>query len=81
MNRLAAAVLAMLCFAAVFGAARAQDYPSHPIKLILSQPRGGGAVDTIARTLADRLSELHSLRPSVTSNCWSAISTPRSSPG
>src|ERR1700692_868894 len=36
--------------------ARAQDYPSHPIKLILPQPPGG-AVDMIARALADRLSD------------------------
>jgi len=56
MNRLTAALFAMLGFAAAFGTARAQDYPSHPIKLILPQPPGG-AVDTIARTLADRLSE------------------------
>jgi tripartite-type tricarboxylate transporter receptor subunit TctC len=57
MNRLVAAVsvLATLGLAAA-GAAHAQDYPSHPIKLILPQPPGG-AVDMIARTLADRLSE------------------------
>jgi tripartite-type tricarboxylate transporter receptor subunit TctC len=36
--------------------ARAEDYPSRPIKLILPQP-AGGAVDLIARTLGDRLSE------------------------
>jgi tripartite-type tricarboxylate transporter receptor subunit TctC len=36
--------------------APAQDYPSRPIKLVLPQP-AGGAVDLIARTLADRLAE------------------------
>jgi tripartite-type tricarboxylate transporter receptor subunit TctC len=36
--------------------AQAQDYPSHPIKFILPQP-AGGAVDLIARTLGERLSE------------------------
>jgi tripartite-type tricarboxylate transporter receptor subunit TctC len=35
--------------------ARAQDYPSHAIRLVLPQPPGG-AIDLIARTLADRLS-------------------------
>jgi tripartite-type tricarboxylate transporter receptor subunit TctC len=38
------------------GPAQAQDYPSHPIKFILPQP-AGGAVDLIARTLGERLSE------------------------
>jgi tripartite-type tricarboxylate transporter receptor subunit TctC len=42
--------------AAVLDVARAQDYPSRPIKLVLPQP-AGGAVDLIARTLGDRLSE------------------------
>ena len=36
-------------------AARAQDYPTHAIRLILPQPPGG-AIDLIARTLAERLS-------------------------
>src|SRR5581483_10056793 len=35
--------------------ARAQDYPSHTIRLVLPQPPGG-AIDLIARTLADRIS-------------------------
>jgi tripartite-type tricarboxylate transporter receptor subunit TctC len=39
------------------GAARAQDaYPSKPIRLVLPQP-AGGAVDLIARSLGDRISE------------------------
>ena len=59
MNRLAAtavSVLALACIAAVPDAACAQDYPSHPIKLVLPQPPGG-AIDLIARTLGERLSE------------------------
>ncbi|MBC7800478.1 MAG: tripartite tricarboxylate transporter substrate binding protein, partial [Gemmatimonadaceae bacterium] len=42
--------------AAVADPACADDYPSRPIKLILPQP-AGGAVDLIARAVADRLSE------------------------
>jgi len=59
MNRLAAtavSVLALTCVAAVLDVASAQDYPSHPIKLVLPQPPGG-AIDLIARTLGERLSE------------------------
>lgn len=59
MNRLAAtavSVLALMYVAAVPKLARAQDYPSHPIKLVLPQPPGG-AIDLIARTLGERLSE------------------------
>ena len=37
-------------------AVRADDYPSHPVKLVLPQP-AGGAVDLIARALADRFTE------------------------
>jgi tripartite-type tricarboxylate transporter receptor subunit TctC len=36
--------------------AHADDYPSKPIRFILPQP-AGGAVDLIARSLGDRLSE------------------------
>src|ERR1700692_92115 len=59
MNRLAAtavSVLALTCIVAAPDAACAQDYPSHPIKLVLPQPPGG-AIDLIARTLGERLSE------------------------
>jgi len=57
MNRLASVLWAfsLLCAGAV-NLAQAQDYPSHPIKFILPQP-AGGAVDLIARTLGERLSE------------------------
>ena len=42
--------------AAAVTAAGADDFPSKPIRFILPQP-AGGAVDLIARTLGDRLSE------------------------
>ena len=55
-----ATALACLCLvvAAMAGdAARAQEpYPSKPIRFVLPQP-AGGAVDLIARSLGDRLSE------------------------
>jgi tripartite-type tricarboxylate transporter receptor subunit TctC len=38
------------------GSASAQDFPSRPVKLVLPQPPGG-AVDLIARTLGERLSD------------------------
>ena len=38
------------------GARADEPYPSKPIRLILPQP-AGGAVDLIARSLADRLSD------------------------
>jgi len=57
MNRLASVLWAFsLVCAASMNLAQAQDYPSHPIKFILPQP-AGGAVDLIARTLGERLSE------------------------
>lgn len=58
MNRLATAALAALALVGVIVSvpARAEDYPSRPIKLVLPQP-AGGAVDLIARTLGERLTE------------------------
>jgi len=58
MNRLAVAlsVLALAGTAAVWDQAVAQDYPSRPIKLVLPQPPGG-AIDLIARSLGERMSE------------------------
>ena len=60
MHRIVAAVsrvrvvLVVMAFSATV---RAEDpYPSKPIRLVLPQP-AGGAVDLIARTLGDRLSE------------------------
>ena len=50
-------VLAAAACAALAAPCGAQDrYPSRPVKLVLPQP-AGGAVDLIARALADRLSE------------------------
>jgi tripartite-type tricarboxylate transporter receptor subunit TctC len=50
-------VLAVAACAALAAPCGAQDrYPSRPVKLVLPQP-AGGAVDLIARALADRLSE------------------------
>jgi tripartite-type tricarboxylate transporter receptor subunit TctC len=59
MNRWATAALAGLvlaCGAVRPDASRAQDFPSHPTRLILPQPPGG-AIDLIARTLGGLLSE------------------------
>jgi tripartite-type tricarboxylate transporter receptor subunit TctC len=52
----ALAVLAFVCFCTPTYVARALDYPVHAIKLVLPQPPGG-AIDLIARTLGERLSE------------------------
>ncbi len=59
MKRIVAAVCAVmvLSIAAVDRVwAQADSFPSRPIKLVLPQP-AGGAIDLIARTLGDRLSE------------------------
>jgi tripartite-type tricarboxylate transporter receptor subunit TctC len=56
-SAIACTALACLSVVAVaVTAAGADDYPSKPIRFILPQP-AGGAVDLIARTLGDRLSE------------------------
>ena len=50
--RVAAALAALIC-----GSALAQDtYPSRPVQIVVSYPPGG-AVDTIARKIAQKLSE------------------------
>src|SRR5436305_13920796 len=50
-------VLAAVACAALAAPGHAEDrYPSRPVKLALPQP-AGGAVDLIARALADRLAE------------------------
>jgi tripartite-type tricarboxylate transporter receptor subunit TctC len=49
--------LSLLAHSTLLGVARADEpFPSKPIRLILPQP-AGGAVDLIARSLGDRLSE------------------------
>ena len=49
-------VLAVTACAALAAPCGAEDhYPSRPVKLVLPQP-AGGAVDLIARALADRTS-------------------------
>ena len=50
-------VLAVTACAALAAPCGAEDhYPARPVKLVLPQP-AGGAVDLIARALADRLAE------------------------
>jgi len=49
--------LAVACLMAVATAAFAEDYPTHPVKLLVGYAPGG-APDAIARTLAQRLSEI-----------------------
>jgi len=51
----ALSILSLACVIAPPHVACAQDYPSHAIRLVLPQPPGG-AIDLIARTLAERLS-------------------------
>ncbi len=46
----------IVVFSAFRNTARAEKYPTRPIKLVLPQP-AGGAVDLIARALGERLSE------------------------
>jgi tripartite-type tricarboxylate transporter receptor subunit TctC len=57
MKRILATAAALVVLASLAaGPARASDYPSRPIKLVLPQP-AGGAVDLIARAVGDRLAE------------------------
>jgi tripartite-type tricarboxylate transporter receptor subunit TctC len=53
--RLAAAALLAMLVSASLGAVSAQDYPNHPITLIVPYPPGGG-VDLIGRLVGQRLS-------------------------
>src|SRR5690242_3215001 len=52
-RRFAAILLAVSIFTVAY--ARAEDYPNHPITLIVPFPPGGG-VDTIARLMGNKLS-------------------------
>ena len=56
MAAIAVAGLSVVVGLTAFGARADEPYPSKPIRLVLPQP-AGGAVDLIARSLADRLSE------------------------
>lgn len=49
-------ILALVLALAGTALARADDFPSHSLRLVLPQP-AGGAVDLIARTLGERLSD------------------------
>jgi tripartite-type tricarboxylate transporter receptor subunit TctC len=55
-RRYLAACIAALSFAAVPFAAKAQSYPSKPIRLIVPFP-AGGATDILARALSNKLGE------------------------
>lgn len=49
--------LVLLALALVMGSAFAQDYPSRPVRLIVTYTPGGGA-DTTGRVFAERLSDM-----------------------
>src|ERR1700687_692469 len=50
------AIVAVLALPLAAASARADDYPSHPIKLIVPYAPGGGA-DAVARIVGKRVSE------------------------
>jgi tripartite-type tricarboxylate transporter receptor subunit TctC len=54
--RIHSRLLALAVALAVAGAARADDYPSHPIRLVVPYAAGGGA-DSVARVIAKRVGE------------------------
>ena len=54
--RLTAAALGILCAAAAPLAAHAQDFPTHPVKIVVPFP-AGGTTDLLARQLAKELGE------------------------
>jgi tripartite-type tricarboxylate transporter receptor subunit TctC len=51
-----AAGIAMSVFAAMSMPAAAEDYPSHPVSLVVAFPAGGG-VDTVGRVVAQKLTD------------------------
>jgi tripartite-type tricarboxylate transporter receptor subunit TctC len=54
--RINSRLLALTVALAVAGAAHADDYPSHPIRLVVPYAAGGGA-DSVARVIAKRVGE------------------------
>jgi tripartite-type tricarboxylate transporter receptor subunit TctC len=50
--------LTLVLLAGITATTSAQDYPKRPVRMVLSFGAPGGAPDTIARTLAPKLSEL-----------------------
>jgi tripartite-type tricarboxylate transporter receptor subunit TctC len=54
--RIHSRLLALAVALASAGAARADDYPSHPIRLVVPYAAGGGA-DSVARVIAKRVGE------------------------
>ena len=49
-------VVVGLALAMLSGAAFAQSYPDHPVKVVVPYPAGGGT-DTVARAISQRLAE------------------------
>ncbi len=59
---LSIAAVLLLCFSAMFvwlapAAAQEKSYPSHPVRLVVGFPPGGG-VDAVARMFADKMTVL-----------------------
>lgn len=55
-NRIARALAALVCLCTALGVARADDYPSRIVTLVVPYPPGGG-VDAMARVVAQKLSD------------------------
>lgn len=55
--RVMKSILVLAATVAALGLARADEFPSKPIKIVVPYT-AGGATDTLARTLADKLSQM-----------------------